>query len=469
MWAKYTKLQEDPLGAFNAYSVAMDLLPELVWLGLSIRDRHHHLLKASEVVRHAAAVAIALGHFQQAVEWLEQGRSVIWNQLLNLRTPVDILDNSHPELAQQLLSLSFQLDGSGTHVSDLEPTKSTMHQSPQSSANQAHQNALAREQLLQKIRELKGFERFLLPKTISELSQAAQHGPVVILNSTHGQCDALILIPGLDDDVMHVALTNAKPMNVESMAQSLCHLVRGGPERIVWKREGQMNPEEEFAQLLSELWLGIVKPVLEGLAMVAFVLPQSHRDHCSSLLLHNQPHLANPIFLGPKKRLIVFNDWPMEDFYLDSVKEGMRNSGWVHFACHGVQDVQHPTESALLLAGSSKLTLSNLIQLALPHAELAFLSACQTAMGDKPLQEESVHLAAGMLSAGYRGVIATMWTIMDRDAPQVASEVYEHLFKTLPPDTTQAAKALHLAVQKLQKGPNKKPFFHWVPFIHVGV
>ncbi|KAJ7915277.1 hypothetical protein B0H13DRAFT_1457822, partial [Mycena leptocephala] len=245
----------------------MDLLPELVWLGLSIRDRHHHLLKASEVVRHAAAVAIALGHFQQAVEWLEQGRSVIWNQLLNLRTPVDILDNSHPELAQQLLSLSFQLDGSGTHVSDLEPTKSTMHQSPQSSANQAHQNALAREQLLQKIRGLKGFERFLLPKTISELSQAAQHGPVVILNSTHGQCDALILIPGLDDDVMHVALTNAKPMNVESMAQSLCHLVRGGPERIVWKREGQMNPEEEFAQLLSELWLGIVKPVLEGLAM----------------------------------------------------------------------------------------------------------------------------------------------------------------------------------------------------------
>jgi CHAT domain-containing protein len=74
-----------------------------------------------------------------------------------------------------------------------------------------------------------------------------------------------------------------------------------------------------------------------------------------------------------------------------------------------------------------------------------------------------------MLLAGYRGVIATMWTIMDKDAPQIARDFYEHLFKTLPPDSTQAAEALHLAVQKLREGSDKKSFFHWVPFIHVGV
>ncbi|KAJ6597306.1 CHAT domain-containing protein [Mycena sp. CBHHK59/15] len=155
---------------------------------------------------------------------------------------------------------------------------------------------------------------------------------------------------------------------------------------------------------------------------------------------------------------------------VDRVQQEMRDSRWVHFACHGVQDVSHPTESALLLAGSSHLTLSKIIQLALPHADLAFLSACQTATGDKSLEEESIHLAAGMLLAGYRGVIATMWTIMDQDATQVASDVYEHLFKTSPPDSTQAAEALHLAVQKLRvrSGPTKS-FSHWVPFIHVGV
>lgn len=127
---------------------------------------------------------------------------------------------------------------------------------------------------------------------------------------------------------------------------------------------------------------------------------------------------------------------------IDSVQRGMRESRWVHFACHRVQKVSHPTESALLLAGSSHLTISNIIQLALPHADLAFLSACQTATGDKRLQDESVHLAAGMLLAGYRGVIATMWTIMDNDAPKVASDVYEHLLKTSPPDLTKGAEAL---------------------------
>lgn len=155
---------------------------------------------------------------------------------------------------------------------------------------------------------------------------------------------------------------------------------------------------------------------------------------------------------------------------VESVQQGMKDCRWVHFACHGVQDASDPNQSALLLAGRSRLTLSSIIKLSVPHAEFAFLSACQTATGDKTLQEESVHLAAGMLFAGYRGVIATMWTIMDDDAPKVAADVYEHLFKTSPPDSRQAAEALHLAMRKLREGTGrKKSFFHWVPFIHVGV
>jgi CHAT domain-containing protein len=152
------------------------------------------------------------------------------------------------------------------------------------------------------------------------------------------------------------------------------------------------------------------------------------------------------------------------------VEKGMRECSWVHFACHGVQNVSHPTESALLLANSSQLTLSNIIGLSIPHADLAFLSACQTATGNKELQEESVHLAAGMLSAGYRSVIATMWSIMDNDAPNVADDVYAHLFKVSPPDSAQSAEALHLAVGKLREGSaGKKLFMHWIPYIHIGV
>jgi CHAT domain-containing protein len=126
----------------------------------------------------------------------------------------------------------------------------------------------------------------------------------------------------------------------------------------------------------------------------------------------------------------------------EHVAEGLKTASWVHFACHGVQHSSRPTESALLLAGHSRLTLQDLMQLNLSHRDMAFLSACQTAKGDERLSDEAVHLAAGMLMAGYRGVIATMWSVMDQDAPQVTRDVYGHLFtgKSIPDPT----EALHM-------------------------
>ena len=159
-----------------------------------------------------------------------------------------------------------------------------------------------------------------------------------------------------------------------------------------------------------------------------------------------------------------------EDATMKNVIDGLEESSFVHFACHGVQDTTSPNESALLLAKSSRLTLSHLNRLSLPHAQLAFLSACQTATGDEMLVREAVHLAAGMMSAGYRGVIATMWLITDSDAPLVADEVYGQLFKFSEPDPTKAAHALDNAVKKLIKDSNgTKSFLEWVPFIHIGI
>ncbi|KAJ7639988.1 CHAT domain-containing protein [Mycena polygramma] len=533
MWANLAKISE-PSSVMAAYQTALDILPELAWLGLSISDRHRHLWEAGGVVRDAAATAIEYDQAERAVEWLEQGRSVIWTQFLNLRSPVDMLETSHPKLAENLLSLSAQLEVSGTRDGHLE-IPSRPQESLQSIADRAHQNAHHRTELLQTIRELEGFSRFLLPKRLSELTKAAQHGPVAILNVGNDKCDALILIPGLDDGVVHIPLRQFTPKDAGSLAQSLSHLVGRG-DRMMGKREGQPNPEDALEQSLAKIWVDIVKPVLDGLAIntpmeanfpriwwcptgpLAF-LPIHAAGHYSKndafgsklsdfmissyipsltaliegfrapskiqqelqLLAVAQPSATGQTYIpgtqeeitriqeAAKGKLPVLRlDKNMAT--VESVKQGMKQSKWVHFACHGVQNKSHPTESALLLAGSSHLTLSDIIQLALPHADLAFLSACHTATGDKSLEEESVHLAAGMLLAGYRGVIATMWTITDNDAPQVARDVYEHLFRISPPDHTRAAEALHLAIQKLRQGSGStKSFFHWVPFIHIGV
>jgi hypothetical protein len=264
-WALIPKTTKHP-SLLDTYHVALGLLPELAWLGLSITDRHYHLLEAGTVVRDAAAAVILSGQPRKAVEWLEQGRSIIWGQILNLRSPVDMLSNSYPELANQLLYLSARLERSGTRVSDSGAIKYYAQESPQSVADQAHQNAYRREELLKEIRGLEGFSRFLLPNTISELSQAAQQGAVVILNLGDGRCDALILTSHLGDKVMHMSLLDLTPEDAGMLAQTLSHLVGRG-KRLEGRQEGQLDPEDEFEKSLAKLWLGVVKPVLDGLAI----------------------------------------------------------------------------------------------------------------------------------------------------------------------------------------------------------
>jgi CHAT domain-containing protein len=87
-----------------------------------------------------------------------------------------------------------------------------------------------------------------------------------------------------------------------------------------------------------------------------------------------------------------------------AVLQSMKECNWVHLACHGVQDDANATNSAFLFDGP--LTLKEIMKQSFSQAELAILSACQTAKGDSKLPEEAIHLAAGMLAAGYGNVVA---------------------------------------------------------------
>jgi CHAT domain-containing protein len=153
----------------------------------------------------------------------------------------------------------------------------------------------------------------------------------------------------------------------------------------------------------------------------------------------------------------------------DAVLQKMKERSWIHLACHGVQHKDDPMESAFML-DDGPLDLRTISQQKLPHARLAFLSACQTAKGDLKLPQESAHLAAGMLMVGYHTVIGTMWSIGDRDAPIVAEKFYEYLNRNeMKTNDGQAAYALHEAVGILRERVGEENFLSWVPFIHLGI
>jgi CHAT domain-containing protein len=154
-----------------------------------------------------------------------------------------------------------------------------------------------------------------------------------------------------------------------------------------------------------------------------------------------------------------------EDATVGRVREGMMESHWIHLACHGHQNPDDPMESGFLLHDKI-LKLSEIVKMSLPKADFTFLSACQTAMGDEKVAEESVHLAAGMLLSGCRGVIATTWSIRDNDAPKIAEDVYSRIFEGGKPNRKEATYALHEAVKRLRESGSQ--CISWVPFIHIG-
>ncbi|TFK43072.1 CHAT domain-containing protein, partial [Crucibulum laeve] len=95
------------------------------------------------------------------------------------------------------------------------------------------------------------------------------------------------------------------------------------------------------------------------------------------------------------------------DASVETVISHLKTVSIAHFACHGRQDLRNPLESSLIL-DDGDLEVSRIMQLHMPNASLAFLCACQTAMGAEDLPEEAIHLGATLLFAGFRAVIATM-------------------------------------------------------------
>jgi cell division protein FtsB len=125
---------------------------------------------------------------------MDQGHSIIWGQLLQLRTPVDDLRRCHPHIADRFTVLSKKLEGAGIGDNFKAASNDLLHQPVSSTSENYHKLADERDRLAQHIRGLDGFDQFLLPRTFSQLQMAARNGPVISINVSKHRCDALILM-----------------------------------------------------------------------------------------------------------------------------------------------------------------------------------------------------------------------------------------------------------------------------------
>ena len=139
-----------------------------------------------------------------------------------------------------------------------------------------------------------------------------------------------------------------------------------------------------------------------------------------------------------------------------------------HFACHGFSDPADPSRSQLLLHDpSDPLTVASLAPVNLERADLAYLSACQTAVNsaanllDEPFPRRS--LPAGRIPR----VIGTLWGIDDGISVRIADAFYASLDGSAGLAASTAAYSLHSAVRNERDTLFRSPSL-WAAYMHAG-
>jgi hypothetical protein len=271
-WASFCSDLHSVLLAFDRL---FELIPRVVWLGQTVNRRYEELPLIGSTINVAAAIAILAGDLSRAVEWLEEGRSVVWGQILQLRSPLDDLYQEYPETAQELEVVSRALENAGTSTDrgfDNIGSETTLEEEAQN-----HRRLAARyEKLLMEIRSIDGFENFLKPKKISELAPAASNGPVVIVNVVPSRGDALVLCSS--GDIIHVPLPALSLERAEELRSKLTSSLQAHSVRIDRNGDRLMRPAKKdnqdcFISVLADLWSNVVQPILSAVEGVVSLIP----------------------------------------------------------------------------------------------------------------------------------------------------------------------------------------------------
>ena len=469
--------------AFQTAYKTVSVVPLLTPRSLEASDKQRLLLNISGLASDAAATALnATKTPFDAIQLLELGRAVIAGSLNEIRADISELQQKHPQLAEEYINLRNQLD---------TPNSLTERQ-----VDEQYNTGQKLEKMIQKIRMLHGFDRFLLAPTEDELKSAAEYGPIVVVNVSKYRCDGLIIenhqlqslkLPSLltGDILDHMMEDLAAPKTLEwlweTIAEPVLDILRftsppsdGCWPHIWWIPTGPLN----------RFPLHAARRHTEGSSET--VLDRVISSYSSSIkaIINGRHQRCNPggTLSTPARALLVAMEHTpgssrlpfamvevamLHDLCcsmgLESIESGRRKQDIMsnlphcnifHFAGHGYTDNDDPLKSYLLLEDgkSNALTVANLLELNLRERSpfLAYLSACGTGRikGEK-FVDENIHLISACQLAGYRHVIGTLWEVKDEICVEIAKITYEGMRDRGMTDES-VAWGLHKATRELR-------------------
>ncbi|MFC7644842.1 hypothetical protein ACFQX6_32270 [Streptosporangium lutulentum] len=274
----------DGAAALAAYEDAVALLPQVSSRRLARMDREHVLGEMNGLAAEVAAAALRAGRPARAVELLEQARGVLLSEAMDARGDLGDLRARAPALAAEFGRLRDELDaadhtasdefGLGVLVSEApeilprsgdETVSVAARTAPYEAARRLAERrwrlALDWDGLLGRIRDVPGFEGFLLPPSIDDLRRQAVDGPVVMVNVSEHRCDALVLTADADLPVRVVELPALGDGAVTGQVSRFYTALGATGGSMGERRRGQ----REMLAVLGWLWDAVAEPVLAEL------------------------------------------------------------------------------------------------------------------------------------------------------------------------------------------------------------
>jgi CHAT domain-containing protein/tetratricopeptide (TPR) repeat protein len=158
----------------------------------------------------------------------------------------------------------------------------------------------------------------------------------------------------------------------------------------------------------------------------------------------------------------------------DRLKAEATQARVLHFATHGILNNASPMYSHLVLAQGDKnedglLEAWELMQMDL-KADLAVLSACETARGRLGAGEGVIGLTWALFIAGVPSTVVSQWKVESASTRDLMLAFHRRLRTASTPAKSNATKAeaLRQAALKMMKNPETSHPFYWAGFVLVG-
>jgi hypothetical protein len=259
---------DTPLLLLSAYSNLIDMLSRMTGYVFDIPSQLTALKSARSFGSDACIAALLSNNPRQAMELVDHAHGVIWAQALHQRDPQlqQLPEGLASELGMLFRAVSVPIAASGHESSEHAESG---YLSPE---DIRHEQNSRIQTLLTEIRAMPGLDRFMLGHTYAELRKIANKYPVVVLVAARGQAYTLIISDSKADSPhpLALAITSDKLSSLRGYAGRAG--LRNGqfPDHMDEDtRLGLAKPvkKDESMAVLSELWLHVVKPVLDYLQL----------------------------------------------------------------------------------------------------------------------------------------------------------------------------------------------------------